>query len=128
MREDEIIENKYNLPIKKRCFENYIDRLIGRIFRLLPTFEGRESKSHEIIYTSEEAYKHFQTNLEEVIVEVVGNYYIYNNNSKVLELMAYLDGLRDIKLDEHEILRTIIFKCTNLCVSLKEELNNNENK
>ena len=128
MREDEIIKNKYNLPIKRQCFEDYIDRLIGSIYKLLPTFEGKSSLDHQVIYTPEIAYKHFQMNLEEVIIEVVGNYYIYNNNSKILELMGYLDGLRDIKIDEHEILRTIIFKCTNLCVSLKEELNDNENK
>lgn len=127
MREDEIIKNKYNLPIKEECFKDYIDRLIGRIYKLLPTFEGL-SITHEIIYTSEVAYKHFQMNLEEVIIEVTGDYYIYNNSPKILELMAYLDGLRDIKPDEHEILRTIIFKCTNLCVSLKEKLNDNENK
>jgi len=126
VNEDEIIKNKYNLPIKRQCFEDYIDRLIGSIYKLLPTFEGKSSLDHQVIYTPEIAYKHFQMNLEEVIIEVTGDYYIFCNNSKIINILAYLDGLRDIKPDEHEILRTIIFKCTNLCVSLKEELNDND--
>ena len=122
------IKNLYNLNITEKIFEEYIDKLIGKIFRLLPTFEGRSALDHKIVYSSEEAYKHFQMNLEEVIIEITGDYYIFCNNSKIINILAYLDGLRDIKPDEHEILRTIIFKCTNLCVSLKEKLNDNENK
>lgn len=122
------IKNLYNLNITEKIFEEYIDKLIGKIFRLLPTFEGRSALDHKIVYSSEEAYKHFQMNLEEVIIEITGDYYIFCNNSKIINILAYLDGLRDIKIDEHEILRTIIFKCTNLCMKLKEELNNNENK
>lgn len=121
MREDEIIENKYNLPIKKQCFKDYIELLINKIFKLLPLYEGL-SLTKEIIYTPEQAYKHFQMHLEEVIVEVTGNYYIFCNNPKIISILSILDGMRDIKLNEHQLVRTLVFKCTNICEELKEDL------
>ena len=125
MREDEIIENKYNLPIRRQCFEDYIELLINKIFKLLPLYEGL-SLTKEVVYTSEQAYKHFQMHLEEVIVEVTGNYYIYNNSPRFLQLLSILDGMRDIKLDEHKLVRTLVFKCTNICSELEKSLQKEE--
>ena len=126
MREDEIVKNKYNLPIGKQCFEDYIDRLIGKLFKILPIYEGKAIYK-EIIYTPEQAYQHYKIHLEEVIVEIVGDYYLYNNNSKFLELLSILEGLKNVGIDEHQTVRAMVFKCTNLCSELKE-LNDNEDK
>lgn len=126
MKEDEVIKNEYNLPITRQCLEGYMELLINKIFKLLPTFEGKSSLNHQIIYTPEQAYKHFQSHLEEVILEVTGNYYLYNNSPKILELLTLLDGLRDVTLEDHQTVRTIVFKCTNICMELKETLNDED--
>jgi hypothetical protein len=128
MEEDEI-KNKYRLPITRNSFGSYMELLINAIFKLLPTFEGKESINHQIIYSPEIAYKHYQIQLESVLTEVTGDYYIYNDNELFLKLLAILDGMRDLKIDEHEKLRGLIFKCTQICENIKEKLNKErENK
>lgn len=121
MREDEIVKNKYNFPIKRQCFEDYIKLLMNLVFKTLPVYEGRDAKTKQIIYTPEQAYSHFQMHLEELIIEVTGDYYIYNDDPKFLQLLSILDGLRDVQINQHQIVRSIVFKCMNICEELKNK-------
>lgn len=116
------IENKYKLPITRRLLGNYMELVINLIFKILPIYEGL-AKSKEIVYSPEQAYMHYQKHLEKVIVEVVGDYYIYDNNEEYLKLLAILEGLKEVCIDEHDKVKSMVFECIKICERIQEKLN-----
>lgn len=117
------IENKYKLPITRSLLGNYMELTINGIFKLLPTYEGKSFQSKEIVYSPEQAYMHYQQHLEKVIVEVVGDYYIYDNNEEYLKLLAILEGLKEVYIDEHDKVKSMVFECIKICERIQEKLN-----
>ncbi|MDV3426611.1 MAG: hypothetical protein LIR50_05410 [Bacillota bacterium] len=114
------MKNKYNLDIPNELILRYIDLVINKIYKLLPLYEGMSKSTKQIIIPVDIAYKNYINELELLILEVSGDYYIYKNNEIFLKLLALLEGMQDIKINEHRIVRTSVFKCISLCDSLKD--------
>jgi hypothetical protein len=118
------INNKYELKITKRLFDSYISLLIDSIFKLLPIYEGL-SKSKEIVYSSEQSYKHYQQHLEKILIEITGDYYIFYDIPEFIKLLTLIQGMIDINIDEHDTVRSMVFECIKICENIKNQTNEN---
>jgi hypothetical protein len=121
------VKNKYKLPITRNLLGRYIDLIINALFKTLPTFEGL-SINKEIIYTSEQSYIHYQQHLEKLIIEITGDYYIFCENPYILKLLGLVQGMQDIKINEHDIVKSMVFECIKICENIKKQLDNDNLK
>jgi len=116
------MKNKYNLEIPNELILRYISLIINKIYKLLPLYEGMSKITKKIVVPVDIAYKNYINELELLRIEVSGDYYIYENNEIFLKLLALLEGMQEIKINQHKIVRASVFKCISLCDSLKEDI------
>lgn len=94
-----------------RCGEmekTYNTRLRDRIWKLIPIYEGR-NECGNIVYERAEAVSHFKKNLNRVCTEISGNK--NNNDSRKIEVMNLLEGMKEYGEDKHSEVRDIVFYC-----------------
>jgi hypothetical protein len=99
--------------------EKYIEKLIKKIYILLPMFEGRHHTTKEIIYDQETAYSNYIKNIDKLKIELIG---CRNNFSEVvefIEMINIIEGLKTITQEEHHILKQQVFNLIDICKKIQ---------
>ncbi len=91
---------KYGANIPPDILVKYFERLIGRIFKILPISEERADTLNEYI--------------EYILIEISGGDRLLIHDIKLLELMCNLESLLWIQDDKKQF-RSQIFKCMKIC-------------
>lgn len=112
------------IELSKELLVNYYDSLIGDCYKLLPLYEGLDIKSKQIVYSRDEAYQQYKKYLISFLNEIYGSYYMLDS-IYLLKLLANLEGMLTIELNEHDKLKSLVFKCINLISKLKKEVEGN---
>lgn len=99
--------------------EKYINRLIGKVYVLLPSFEGRSHLTKEVIYEKEEAYSNFIKNLDKLRIEIIGLTRNFPEDIEYMAILNILEGLRSITIEDHETLKQNVFSIIDLCDKIK---------
>lgn len=98
---------KYEMQVNKNSVIEEFDKLINRIFKLLP--EREEGKE-------------WQTPLRNLIVEIVGLNNLFLDELDLLPIIARLEGLMSLdKEDDFFIFRSNIFECCSLISKVKNQ-------
>ena len=100
------MKTKYGAEVDNKALIEYFEILIGKSFKILPMFE-KEVES-------------LPKYLDYLMIEVAGGNELLLNNGVFLELLANLESLSMIK--DHKTLRAQVFKSTNLCSKIIENL------
>lgn len=103
--------------------EKYCEKLIGKIYILLPTFEGREHVSKQIVYSQEDAYANFLKNLNKLKIEINGCVNNYPDIVEFIEMYNIIEGLKSIKIEEHDLLKQHVFNLIDICEKIKSNCN-----
>lgn len=101
--------------------QKYIDKLIKKMYILLPTFEGRHHSTKEIVYDKEIAYKNFQKNLDKMKIELIGCVNNFQEVVEFVEMINIIEGLKTITIDEHDIVKQQVFNLIDICKKIKRE-------
>lgn len=111
-----------------------IKKITGRIFKLLPIFEGKDLKTKKITVSKENSLRNFLTNLEKLLIDInlllfkldIENNYEYKAIGQLIPIMMYFrsygkdDGMTE-KI-QHRILKEQVFKCIEICNNAIEKL------
>jgi hypothetical protein len=114
--------NVYGIETPDELVVKYYKTLIGRIYGLLPTFEGIDIKSKEIVFEPEESFQMFKSSLENLILEICGSNDIFLVGEKSIRLLSLIRGLQELSINDHSNLRSVVFLCTDLCSKIANQL------
>lgn len=90
-----------------------LQRIVGQIFRLLPTREENQD---------------WIKPLDTLIIELIGLSHFFSNQQTLLSLICKLQGLKELGEDiDFMLFRRTIFEACGLCDDVRESLNVNEN-
>jgi hypothetical protein len=109
------------IEVSKELLFDYYSSLVNECFKLLPVFEGRDLKTNKIIHSKEVAYLQYKKYLVSFLNEIYGSYYMLDS-IYLLRLLANLEGMLGIQLNEHDKLKSLVFKCIGIVNKLKEEM------
>lgn len=102
--------------------KQYYKSLIGKCFKVLPLYEGKDMYSKQIIYSSDKAFENYQQYLSNLIIEVSGSEIFFNSVNSI-EILNKLNGaFKEIGVDEHFKLKPIIMDCISLCNKVISEI------
>lgn len=102
-----------------RLDEKYIDKLIKKIYILLPMFEGRHHTTKEVIYDQKTAYDNYIKNINKLKIELIGCMHNFENVVEFVEMINIVEGLKTITLEEHHILKQQIFNLIDICKKIQ---------
>lgn len=94
---------KYGFVVEDENFQTNINRLTNQIWKLIPMREKEES---------------WELQLDTVICEITGLYYIFNIDENFLILLSKLEGLKNIETD-FDFYRKTVFESITLLRGLK---------
>lgn len=113
------MEVNCKIIISQSLLNEYVDTFINSTFKVLPVAEGRDIITKKVVYNKETAYEHFQNYLTTLINEVSGSYELFENNVYYLKFLNSLKGMKDIQINEHKKLKSLVFHCIDICKKLK---------
>lgn len=119
--ENILLHNKYNIEIPIGIVQSYFHRLINRYFAILALYEGRSFDTKQVIYTAEEAYSMYLEYVKNFTTELCGISFLFEDNEYFLVLLAALEYLQIVKIDQHKLVKTKVFECINICKKLEME-------
>ena len=96
---------KYDFEISMANIAVDINRLTNQLWKLIPMRENNES---------------WESQLETVIIELVGLHKLLNIDEQYLILLSKLEGLRMVHVD-FTIYRKTVFECISLLRNIKYE-------
>lgn len=97
---------KYGMEITSNMLEQYLDRLIGRVFKLLPLWE--ENKEY------------FANNQTSLVQELCGGESLILYCGFYIELINKLQALSEI--DEHKYIKKHVRECIDIIYTLKKKV------
>lgn len=109
------ITNKYGIVLGEDSTNSISKKLIADCFKILGIYEGKDPKTKKVIYSNENAYSHFQKYLDTFCMEIWGAYSLYGEDVNFHKLARLLEGLKLIKIEEHDKLRSRVFECIDIC-------------
>ena len=99
-----MIETKYDFSFSNEVINKNIARLINQMWKLIPMKENGED---------------WEKQLETVVLQVIGFGEIFKTDSRYLELLAKLEGLRLSKVEFYTYRKTVFE-----AISLLQEIKN----
>lgn len=96
---------KYNFDFSKESIEININRLTNQLWKLIPMRENEEN---------------WESQLNTVIIELVGLKEIFNIDEKFLILLSKLEGLKNFETD-FQLYRKTVFESISLLREIKYE-------
>ena len=99
-----MIMTKYGFEVKQSVIDTTISRLTNQLWKLIPMKEQEED---------------WEKQLDIVILEIVGLNEIFSSNPTFLQLLAKLEGLKNMQI-EFSAYRKIVFDSINLLQGLKK--------
>ena len=100
-----LLITKYGFDINKESVKMDINRLTNQLWKLIPMRENEEN---------------WESQLETVIIELVGLREIFNIDEKFLVLLSKLEGLKNLETD-FQIYRKTVFESISLLREIKYE-------
>jgi hypothetical protein len=97
---------KYGAEINNNTMADYFEMLIGKIFKVLPLYE--------------ESCETLDSYLFSLLKELCGGKRLILENKVFIELINNLESLSLI--ESHKEFKAQIFKCTNLCKKISNDL------
>ena len=94
---------KYGFVVEDDVFKTDINRLTNQIWKLIPMRENQED---------------WELQLNTVICELTGLYYIFDNNEDFLVLLSKLEGIKNMET-EFDFYRKTVFESITLLRGLK---------
>jgi hypothetical protein len=110
--------NKYGLTFDPTEFERYCDFMIADCYKILPIYEGRNPHNKNVFYGSEIAYENYCKYMDNFAVELSGAVEIFKSNANFIKLLNIIEGMRTIKMGEHDKVKSLVFMCIGLCKRL----------
>ena len=104
-------ETKYGGNIPPDILIAYFSKLIGRVFKALPFYESDETTLVDYI--------------QYLLIEISAGNSLLVKDVGFFELMINLESLTNLSL-EHKTYRSQVFKCINLCQTIIDDINANE--
>lgn len=92
--------------------KKYYERLVNKLYRLLPIYEGRDKDSGDLICPPEIAYINYLNNLTTVGTELEGWIEQCNDEDSrvgIQELISLIYGMEKTKVGEHSKVKTTVF-------------------
>ena len=106
------MDNKIVIP--KGVVILYYKRLSGRIYKSLPTIEGKDLTG-KIVFEPVVAKENFKKHVSKLLVEIYGNSSIFFTTEQAVQVSGLLRGmLMDVDIDNKPTIRTLIFDCISL--------------
>lgn len=98
-----------NIEFSNEILEDYLDKLINKIFAVLAIFEDCEKNND---------FENFEVYLDRVIIEVSGGFYIIGS-SDFISLLNILSGIKNDKYINHKKIKSLVFHCISLVKKMK---------
>ena len=103
------MKSKYGANIEDKVLIDYFVMLVGRIYKMLPMLEKND----------ESLDSYFQS----LMSEIAGGNQLILQDKYFLKLLFLLESLEMAKKEnDYKLYRSYIFKCTNLCQRIVEDL------
>ena len=99
-------------------------KLIDRVYKLLPIYEGKLLGTEERLPEAE-AYRNFQTNINMAVNSMLGVVRLTGQKEYIEDVILILMGLKSVGIGNREIVRKSIFKCVKLIERLGDDYGNN---
>lgn len=96
--EKTVLQTKYGIPLDKKVLDTNINRLTNQLWKLIPMKENEEA---------------WETQLDTVIIELVGLNEIISFGPQFLKLLSKLEGLRVVDID-FKLYRKTVFETISL--------------
>ena len=109
------ITNKYGIVLGEDSTNSISKKLIADCFKILGIYEGKDPRTKKVVYSEDESYENYQKYLDTFCIEVWGAYELYPNDGNFHKLTRVLEGLKLIKIKEHDRLRSKVFECIDIC-------------
>lgn len=106
---------RYNVNLPNDRVLDYLKKLPGKFFKILPIYEGRDFYTKEITIDAIQAHKDYLKYLDSLILDISGAYLLLPENSKMFEMLTILKGLTTVEIGEHDKLKPQVFKCVDSC-------------
>lgn len=105
--------------MNKNVLNNYCTKLISSFYALLCTMEGRVNNDTDTVVPREVAYDNYQKSLVKLKIELSGCVRNYENIAEFETMRNIVEGLKDITIDDHDILRSQVFGLINICKKIQ---------
>ena len=89
----------------------YLNKAVGKIFKLLPIYEGKDIYGN-VVCTPDEAKINFQKQIVLLETELMG---LDFSDSKINDLMLLLSGMKRYDVGQHTEVKCCVIKAINLC-------------
>lgn len=100
-------------------------KLIDKVYKLLPIYEGKVFGKEELL-PPQEAYKNFQSNITMVLYRILGIIRLTGQQKYLEDVVLTLEGLKNVGLNQHEIVRKSVFACVKFINKLGDEVYGNK--
>lgn len=112
--------------MNKNVLNNYCTKLISSFYALLCTMEGRVNNDSETVVPAEIAYDNFQKSLVKLKIELSGCVRNYEDIAEFETMRNIVEGLKDITIHDHDILRSQVFGLINICKKIQSNYTNTD--
>lgn len=99
---------------------NSQQNLVGRIYKLLPIYEGKVLDTDKIL-DKDIAYNNFQKNINMLMLYLSGIRNRYGNNEYLENIIITLSGLKTVGKDSHSIVKSSVFYCVKTAERMADE-------
>lgn len=94
--------------------KDYYNGLGDRCWKLLPIFEGIDTKGVKV-FSDAEAIENFEKNLNWLLIEIKGSVVNYGSNNYCEQVINLLTGLQQGDDRSHKTIKNVTLRCFNLC-------------
>ena len=122
MSENNKVILRYGIEIPKQRILDYMEKLPGKFYKILPIYEGRDYKTKQITISQDKAYEAYQKYIQTFTLEVGGFYYLYPEDETIFELLSLLESMNRIEKDKHKELKTVVLKCIDKSKKMLENI------
>lgn len=86
----------------------YYNELVGKVYKLLPIYEGKLVGSTEKTIDPEQAFSNYQRELLLLSTRLLGDYELYNDPF-LLEVISTLKGMAKFEVGQHTDVKVCVF-------------------
>jgi hypothetical protein len=114
--------------IGREEYDRYVELLKGRVFKILPVWEGNSFQGNDESFNDEERLDNYYSYLNTFICNMKGFYNLLRGSDTFpegkerdlwIDIIANIEGLKYYKEEpSHEELRKVVFKTVSMCKDL----------
>lgn len=92
--------------------KDYFSKLVDKIFKLLPIYEGKQRKKPLEIINPSNAYLNYKKEIFLLTVQLNGDYQLYQDQ-RILPIIGSLKGMEQIEVGHHNEVKICVFNLIN---------------